>query len=77
VFGLLGPNGARKTTTIRMLYCLISKTSGDAQIAGYPIGGSADSLAIRKWIGLVTENVGLYEELTAYENPTRSIDHDP
>ncbi len=68
VFGLLGPNGAGKTTTIRMLCCLISKTSGEAQIAGYPIDGSADSLAIRKMIGLVTDNVGLYEELTAYEN---------
>ncbi len=68
VFGLLGPNGAGKTTTIRMLCCLISKTSGEAQIAGYPIGSSADSLAIRKMIGLVPDNIGLYEELTAYEN---------
>jgi ABC-2 type transport system ATP-binding protein len=68
VFGLLGPNGAGKTTTIRMLCCLISKTSGEAQIAGYPIGSSADSLAIRKMIGLVTDNIGLYEELSAYEN---------
>jgi ABC-2 type transport system ATP-binding protein len=33
VFGLLGPNGAGKTTTIRMLCCLISRTSGEAQIA--------------------------------------------
>ena len=68
VFGLLGPNGAGKTTTIRMLCCLISKTSGEAQIAGFPIGSSADLLAIRKMIGLVTDNIGLYEELTAYEN---------
>jgi ABC-2 type transport system ATP-binding protein len=68
VFGLLGPNGAGKTTTIRMLCCLIAKTSGDAHIAGHPIGSSADSLAIRKMIGLVTDNIGLYEELTAYEN---------
>ncbi len=68
VFGLLGPNGAGKTTTIRMLCCLIAKTSGEARIAGHPIGSSADSLAIRKLIGLVTDNVGLYEELTAYDN---------
>ena len=68
VFGLLGPNGAGKTTTIRMLCCLISKTSGDALIGGYSIGGAADSLSIRKMIGLVTDNVGLYEELSAYEN---------
>jgi ABC-2 type transport system ATP-binding protein len=68
VFGLLGPNGAGKTTTIRMLCCLISKTSGEAQIAGYHIGNGADSLAIRKLIGLVPDNVGLYEELSPYEN---------
>jgi ABC-2 type transport system ATP-binding protein len=68
VFGLLGPNGAGKTTTIRMLCCLISKTSGEARIAGYQIGNGADSLAIRKLIGLVPDNVGLYEELSAYEN---------
>jgi ABC-2 type transport system ATP-binding protein len=68
VFGLLGPNGAGKTTTIRMLCCLISRTSGEAQIAGYHIGGGADSLAIRKLIGLVPDNVGLYDELSAYEN---------
>ncbi|MEJ2485998.1 MAG: ABC transporter ATP-binding protein [Anaerolineales bacterium] len=68
VFGLLGPNGAGKTTTIRMLCCLISNTSGDARIAGYRIGNGADSLTIRKLIGLVPDNIGLYEELSAYEN---------
>jgi len=68
IFGLLGPNGAGKTTTIRMLCCLISKTSGEAKIAGYEVGNDADSLAIKKMIGLVPDNVGLYEELSAYEN---------
>jgi ABC-2 type transport system ATP-binding protein len=68
VFGFLGPNGAGKTTTVRMLSCLISKTSGDARIAGYDVGDSADSLQIRKIIGLVPDNVGLYEELSAYKN---------
>jgi len=68
VFGLLGPNGAGKTTTIRMLCCLISRTSGEAQISGYHIGDGANSLAIRKLIGLVPDNVGLYDELSAYEN---------
>ena len=68
VFGFLGPNGAGKTTTVRMLSCLISKTSGDARIAGYDIDNTADSLKIRKIIGLVPDNVGLYEELSAYKN---------
>lgn len=68
IFGFLGPNGAGKTTTIRMLCCLISKTSGEAKIDGYEIGNKAHSLEIRKMIGLVPDNVGLYNGLSAYEN---------
>ncbi len=68
VFGFLGPNGAGKTTTMRMLSCLISKTSGDARIAGYNVNNEADSLMIRKIVGLLPENVGLYDDLTAYKN---------
>jgi ABC-2 type transport system ATP-binding protein len=68
VFGFLGPNGAGKTTTVRMLSCLISKTSGTARIGDYDIGNSEDQQKIRRIIGLVPDNVGLYEELTAYKN---------
>ena len=68
VFGFLGPNGAGKTTTVRMLCCLISKTSGTANVAGYEVGNEADALKIRKLVGFVPDNVGLYEDLTAYEN---------
>ncbi|OLE91548.1 MAG: multidrug ABC transporter ATP-binding protein [Crenarchaeota archaeon 13_1_20CM_2_51_8] len=68
VFGFLGPNGAGKTTTVRMLCCLISKTSGAARIANYEVGDDADSLKIRKIIGLVPDSVGLYDDLTAYDN---------
>src|SRR3984893_3956792 len=68
VCGFLGPNGAGKTTTVRMLCCLISKTSGDARIGEYEVGNEADSLKIRKTIGLVPDNVGLYEDMTAYDN---------
>ena len=68
VFGFLGPNGAGKTTTVRMLCCLISKTSGKATIGDYDIDRKEDALKIRKIIGLVPDNVGLYESLTAYEN---------
>jgi ABC-2 type transport system ATP-binding protein len=68
VFGFLGPNGAGKTTTVRMLCCLISKTSGDASVAGYDVGNEADSLKIRKLIGFVPDNVGLYDSLSAYDN---------
>jgi ABC-2 type transport system ATP-binding protein len=68
VFGFLGPNGAGKTTTVRMLCCLISKTSGKAQIGGYEIGNNMDAQKIRNIIGLLPENVGLYEGLSAYKN---------
>ena len=68
VYGFLGPNGAGKTTTIRMLTCLISKTSGEARIAGYDTANESDSLKIRKIIGLLPENVGLYDDLSAYRN---------
>ncbi len=68
VFGFLGPNGAGKTTTVRMLCCLISKTSGEARIAGYQVGKDADALKIRKLIGLMPDNVGLYDTLSAYDN---------
>lgn len=68
IFGFLGPNGAGKTTTMRMLCCLISKTSGEASIAGYDVADPEDSLKIRQMVGLLPENVGLYDDLTAYDN---------
>ncbi len=68
VFGFLGPNGAGKTTTVRMLCCLILKTSGSAKVGGYEVGNREDSLKIRKIIGYVPDNVGLTENLTAYDN---------
>ncbi len=68
VFGFLGPNGAGKTTTVRMLCCLISKTSGDARVAGYDVSNEAESLKIRKLVGFVPDNVGLYDALSAYDN---------
>lgn len=59
IFGFPGPNGARKTTTTRMLCCRISTTSGDASIAGYDVGNASASLKIRQSIGLVPDNVVL------------------
>jgi ABC-2 type transport system ATP-binding protein len=68
VFGFLGPNGAGKTTTIRMLCCLIGKSSGKAQVGDYTTDNEADCLKIRKMVGLLPENVGLYDSLSAYRN---------
>jgi len=66
IYGFLGPNGAGKTTTVRMLSCLISITDGKAFIGGKEVG--KDNKEIRKNTGLVTENPGLYEHLSAYMN---------
>ncbi len=68
VFGFLGPNGAGKTTTVRMLCCLIAKTSGEAKIGDYNVNNPDDCLKIRKMVGFLPENVGLYDSLSAYRN---------
>lgn len=66
IFSLLGPNGAGKTTTISMLSTLYTPTSGDALIDGHSI--SRDPMEVRKIIGIVPQDIALYEELTAREN---------
>jgi ABC-2 type transport system ATP-binding protein len=68
VFGFLGPNGAGKTTMVRMLASLISSTSGSAVVAGCDVGKEADELKLRGRIGVLPENVGLYESTSAHEN---------
>ncbi len=68
VFGFLGPNGAGKTTTVRMLCCLIGKSGGKASVGGYSVDKESDCLKIRKMVGLLSENVGLYDSLSAYRN---------
>ena len=68
VFGFLGPNGAGKTTTVSMLCCLIGKTSGQARIGEYSVDNESDCLKIRKIVGFLPENVGLYDSLSAYKN---------
>lgn len=66
IFSLLGPNGAGKTTTISMLSTLFSPTSGDATIAGYSV--SKEPMAVRQVIGVVPQDLALYDDLTAREN---------
>lgn len=66
IFSLLGPNGAGKTTTISMLSTLYTPTSGDATIAGYSI--TKDPMAVKQVIGVVPQEIALYEDLTAREN---------
>lgn len=66
IFSLLGPNGAGKTTTISMLSTLLAPTSGDASINGYSIRN--DNMQVRKYIGIVPQEIALYDDLTAFEN---------
>lgn len=66
IFSLLGPNGAGKTTTISMLSTLYDPTGGDATIAGHSI--RKDPMAVRRAIGVVPQDLALYEDLTAREN---------
>jgi ABC-2 type transport system ATP-binding protein len=66
VFGLLGPNGAGKTTTVRMLTGLLRPTSGEATVLGLDVRTGAEQL--RRAVGLLTEQPGLYDRLTAEEN---------
>ena len=65
VYGLLGPNGAGKTTTIRMVCGLLAPDAGSITIAGRPAIGS---LAVKRFIGYVPQDVALYPDLTAREN---------
>lgn len=66
IFGLLGPNGAGKSTIIRMLCTLTRPTAGVATVAGYDI--VKQSGKVRTHIGLVSEKMIMYEQLTAREN---------
>lgn len=66
IFSLLGPNGAGKTTTISMLSTLYTPTSGDATIGGHSI--TKDPMAVKQLIGVVPQDLALYEDLTAREN---------
>ena len=66
VFGFLGPNGAGKTTTLRLLCALIAPTSGTAEIAGFRLG--REDAKIRAAVGILTEQPGLYERQSAWEN---------
>jgi ABC-2 type transport system ATP-binding protein len=66
VFGILGPNGSGKTTTIMMLLGLTEPTEGSVNILGYdPL---RSPLAVKERVGYMPDTVGFYDDLTAFEN---------
>jgi ABC-2 type transport system ATP-binding protein len=66
IFSLLGPNGAGKTTTISMLSTLYTPTSGEATVGGHSI--TKNPMAVKRIIGVVPQELALYEDLSAREN---------
>ena len=62
VFGLIGPNGSGKTTTLRILGTLIRPTAGSARIFGTDVVRDPD--AVRRMIGYLPEEAGVYNNLT-------------
>ena len=66
IFSLLGPNGAGKTTTISMLSCLLRPDEGDALVMGHSI--RTDPLGVKTSLGVVPQEIALYEDMSAREN---------
>src|SRR5271163_2628015 len=66
IFGLVGPDGAGKTTTMRMLCGLMHPTEGKAIVAGHDVAKDLD--AVKDQIGYMAQRFGLYSDLTVAEN---------
>ncbi len=66
-YGFLGPNGAGKSTTIKMLTGLLAPTSGTMRLLGADLADAEKSLAVKRRIGVVPENLSLFENLTGRE----------
>lgn len=66
IFGFLGSNGAGKSTTINMITGLLRKNKGSIMILGKET--SKDSEFVKRHIGLIPQEIAIYEDLTAYEN---------
>lgn len=66
IFGLLGPNGSGKTTTINCILSLLTYDKGSIKVFGKEMTPS--SYDIKKQIGVVMQNVAVFNELTVYEN---------
>lgn len=68
IFGLLGPNGAGKTTTLRIICTLLAPDSGRVDVLGFDTRKAPEQ--VRRRIGVVTADIGVYPRLSARENIT-------
>lgn len=66
IFGLVGPDGAGKTTTMRLLTAILDPSGGEAWVAGHHIVRDAE--ALKEDIGYMSQRFGLYPDLTVMEN---------
>jgi len=66
IFGLVGPDGAGKTTTLRLLCGLLDPSSGDARVAGHDV--VHETVAVKDHIGYMAQRFGLYQDLSVEEN---------
>ncbi len=66
-YGFLGPNGAGKSTTIKMLTGLLAPSAGAMRILGEDVNVPDRALEVKRRVGVVPENLGLFENLTARE----------
>lgn len=66
IFGLVGPDGAGKTTTMRLLASIMEPTSGNAWVMGHHVMENAE--AVKEHIGYMSQRFGLYPDLTVMEN---------
>ena len=66
LFGLVGPDGSGKTTTLRLLAGLLDITSGSAQVAGYDLADQHEQ--VKRRIGYMAQQFSLYGELSVAEN---------
>ena len=66
IFGLLGPNGSGKTTAINCLLSLLKYDKGIIEVFGQPM--APDNYQAKQQIGIVLQNVAVFDELTVYEN---------
>jgi sodium transport system ATP-binding protein len=66
IFGLLGPNGAGKTTTLRVICTLLAPDAGSVNVLGFDTRSAPEE--VRRRVGVVTADIGVYPRLTAREN---------